>query len=297
MKVGFLILAHQLPEQLNILIKQILSDSVDNYIFVHVSKKFRDDLCPFILKHNRVVVLGESIAISWGDEGILKAQFLLLRKAIESGIEYVCFLSGQDLIVKNGVNNYISENRDKLFMSVENKQRESKARLEYIWPKKFLKRIDTKFSLTRIKRKIYTLINMYGSPFNKKKIDYSKIPIRFYKKSMFWCSFPVDFGIKVLDLFQNNKEIERLFFEQSNIPEEELWGTMAYLFGLENKITGYELVWIKKFSNNHPPVITQNDISLINNQSRCFFARKFDLRMDEVAVNYFKELILKERKE
>ena len=52
------------------------------------------------------------------------------------------------------------------------------------------------------------------------------------------------------------------------------------------------LTFTKPFVHSHPPIFTIDDIDLITN-SNCFFARKFDERVDSSIIDYYYNRIMR----
>lgn len=100
MKHAYLILAHNNRRLLEILIGCL--DDCRNDIYLHWDKK-SGEVPALSTKHAKLIILEERIDVRWADISVLKAEFLLLDKALSSNdsYAYLHLLSGQDLPLKS----------------------------------------------------------------------------------------------------------------------------------------------------------------------------------------------------
>ena len=83
MKNAIIILVHQLPEQVNIFLNQLLK-ATDMDIYIHINKRC-DSLREQLLKDERIIIPSDNVEITWGSDEILKAILLMFRHIQESG--------------------------------------------------------------------------------------------------------------------------------------------------------------------------------------------------------------------
>ena len=147
MKKAAIVFAHQLPNQLNVLLAQLLADG-ETDVYVHVNK-LNEGIIPEIMKNEHVFITKKNLEYHWGDDAILKAALLLFREILETRIcyEYVMLLSGQDLMVRTGLNEFLEEHRGEIFIQYDANDPERnnnlcKYFLLYKWPSKFKERYD-----------------------------------------------------------------------------------------------------------------------------------------------------------
>lgn len=101
MKFAYLIMAHDNPEQLKILLRSL--DDKNNEIFLHIDKKSdlinKSELYNFT--KNAQLNIYSKFNVYWGDMSQTKCQLFLLREAAKTYHDYYHLLSGHDLLLKN----------------------------------------------------------------------------------------------------------------------------------------------------------------------------------------------------
>lgn len=102
MKHAFLILAHNEPYILEVLLGQ-LSKGADD-IYVHVDKKLLMKnlirLNQYALLMGGVQLVSTRIDVRWGDSSMLEAEFILFKEASKTYHDFYHLLSGVDLAIK-----------------------------------------------------------------------------------------------------------------------------------------------------------------------------------------------------
>ena len=317
MKIGFLIVTHQKPEQLLFLLEQLLSLSKDNLIFIHINKKYEEINKSYFennknssLSDERVIFLKDTYAIDWGKDGLLLAQMSLLEEARKRNLDYYIYLSGQDMMIKKGLQEFVTTNSNKTFIEYSelpecglfkyrrmySKNNEllipGKVKMEYYWPPKLINEFGTKISLNRIRRRLRIELYKRGFPGKKKKISYK--PSKYWY-SYFWISFPDNVAAILLNEW-NDVEHRRLWLG-SLVPEENFFATviMNSLEINKNDIANHDLVFLNKIEgSNHVKTNTLDDIPQIDAcDKEKFFSRKFDVNVDKSVVEYYLKLLSK----
>lgn len=101
-KHAYLIIAHNQPELLKILLKTL--DYPDNDIYVHLDKKM-GNIClePFyeIVKYSGLVFLSNRLDVKWGDFSQIECELRLLEASIPQEYQYYHLMSGVDLPLKS----------------------------------------------------------------------------------------------------------------------------------------------------------------------------------------------------
>lgn len=97
-KHAYLILAHNNPNQLQLLLELI--DDVRNHIFVHIDKK--SDIKPFLLNgvmKSQIDFIVDRVAVYWGDISQIHAELNLLDNVVgkTESYDYIHLLSGADM--------------------------------------------------------------------------------------------------------------------------------------------------------------------------------------------------------
>lgn len=122
-KHAYMIMAHDQFELLSILIKML--DDPRNDIFLHIDKKAKDFKAEELkqsVKYSKIIFT-ERISVTWGDFSVVKAEMLLLKKAVENEnaqvrYSYFHLLSGSDLPLKTNdeIHDFFSRNNGKEFI-------------------------------------------------------------------------------------------------------------------------------------------------------------------------------------
>ena len=296
MKKAIIIMAHQKPEQINIFLKQLLFDK-ETYIFIHVNK-LCESIIPSILRHERIIISKNNIVVHWGSDNFLKAELIMLREVLSYPIpfEYILINSGQELLVKKGLDEFLTKNKGKCFVDRDifehtaANDRRARAFLLYHWPEICRRQYDSKWNPFRILRRAHIEICKTGTCLFRKKIHYDFKDITFYK-SFFWCALPrsiVEFLIhfaetehEFMKIYNNALVAEEYFVATIVMMNPDLRWTMQY-----NSGNSYSLVYTKPHVNSHSPLLGKQDIEELEN-SGAFFARKFDIDYDKEVIEYF----------
>ena len=293
MKKAFIILAHQLPQQLNIFINQLLADP-ENDIFVHVNKK-NEQMKNEIIKNERVFVSQQNIEVTWGSDSILKALLIMLRQVKETGqsYKYILICSGQDLLVKDGLDKFLGDNYGKFFIYGYEDDKKRRAFLLHKWPDRYRQLIDNKLNPIMIIRRLRLELFKLGFPLEEKKVNYDVSSVTFYE-NLFWCAMPDFIFDYILDFLDKNPGFWEIY-DNALVPEEAFFSTIVmnskhkdcidYTNGKSQSLT-YD-----KRKGGHSTLITSNDIEDIEKSDK-FFARKFDITKDKEAVDYFAHKII-----
>ncbi len=287
-KKAFILMVHKQAKQINLFINQLL-DEGESSVYVHVNK-LCEDIKKEIIKHERVFISNNNIEISWGKDNILRAQLLMLKEVLSHDkYDYIFFQTGQDLLIKSGLDEYLTNNKGTVFIDCIPDDLGRRVFLLRKWPTYMCKLLDKKYDPIRIARRIRMELLLRGFPIGKKKVEYDVEHIKFYKNYV-WFSIPIDVAEYIIDFLEKNPGYWSIY-KDALIPEEAFWSTTIMNSPFANRIhfidgEGKSLVYIRKFINNHPPTFTMNDIKELES-SGAFFARKFDISVDSKVVDYF----------
>lgn len=286
-KIAYVILAHNNPKQLNIFINQMLSYG-DCDIYIHIDKKNKQMINK--IQTNKHVFVFCEYEIAWGSIEIMKATIFLMKQVLKANIEYthIYYGSGNDLLVKKGLYEYLAKNSDKVFMKIQG-ELTPKNRLSdrYLvrWSHKLMVRSDYHpYRFVRIV--IHALykagINIWP---NLKTIEFKHI----YRGSQ-WFIAPYNIISYLIKYIENHPNYVQ-YWEDSLAPDEFLLHTI--IMNSEYADLVEEQLMYINFSNNrvrqnHPTTITMNDIQKIE-ESSAFCARKFDIKKDNEVINYYIE--------
>ena len=275
-KIAYLLVAHKSPEQVNLFINQLL-DYGDCDVYVHVDKK-NPELLKSIIKSPRVFKCS-IFDVRWGSFEIVKAAIELMKMAENSGKGYthIYFGSGQDLLVKKGIYEYLEQNSDKVFLhlvgEVKNNNRQS-ARYRVCWPHKLMIRND--LHPYRFVRIAIQLLCKSGIVINENKKNLKK-KVRFYEGHT-W--FIAPFGVLkyIINYIKENPDYVD-YWEDSLASDLMFFQTIIMNSSFASNVEN-ELMLVKfgrTFATmNHPLTITadmENEIESGN----YFCARKFEI--------------------
>jgi len=266
MKINFLILAHNLPDQFKLLVSCLQGN--ENEIFAHIDikenqEKYFSDAIHFTSKR---------WDIKWGRIEMVYATQHLIETAYElnSQADYYILLSGQDLPLKpiSELANFLSNNIP--FSFIHSKP------LENEWidaiPRLSRYHFGTKFA-QKLKAKILNLI-----------IKKRTLPLNYtaYGGSQWWCLHANH--IQYIINFKNMSELMK-FFSSSLVPDEHFFQTILENSNLSDSIIHSNLHFTRWLENsNSPKTLTILDFEDIINSDN-MFARKFNIDIDREVIN------------
>ena len=230
MKKAFMITIHQLPEQANLLINQLITDK-DADVFVHIDKKSSEDLKCKIIKNDQVFFVKNNISISWGSSSLLKAVLNSYKEIINTkkDYEYVIMVTGQDLLIKHGLNEFLEDNKGKAYIDCDNRNpqksdRFKKAMLLHPWPNIFLKRYDFILNPIKIARALRIQMFIHFPSLHKKMVGFDISNIQFYYDKV-WHAFPIEI-VKFISEFLTKNPMYWNIYENSLMADEGFFTTL-----------------------------------------------------------------------
>ncbi|MGI5983139.1 MAG: hypothetical protein ACOX8F_06825 [Sakamotonia sp.] len=292
-KMAYLLVAHKCPEQVNIFISQLLNYG-DCDIYIHVDKK-NPELFDKIIESPRVIKCSV-YDVRWGSFEIVKAALELMRLAKESGRKYthMYFGSGQDLLIKQGLYDFLANNSKQIFLKivgeVKNTDRAS-ARYRICWPHKLMIRNDV--HPYRFVRIFMQILCRFGIVINKNK-KILKREISFYEGRT-WFIAPIYVLDYIVDYVEQNPDYVD-YWEDSLASDLMFFQTLIMNSPYAGMVKD-ELMYVKfgkTFATmNHPITINLETAKKIQND-RFFFARKFEIEEKE-AIEFFVEKLEREK--
>jgi hypothetical protein len=295
LKIAYLLMVHKNPEQFNKFLRQLLCDNQAE-IYVHIDKKSVGSIADKIIDHARIIKTSESVEVTWGDISQVDAMLILLKEAVKSGRKYdfVIYKSGEDMMVRNGYKEYLADNLGKSYFEYEELDLESEkgALFKVRYPKTTRKLYDTMHPY-RIFRVL--LRKLYGKGINlfPNKAEFSN-DIKMVTGSTGYC-VTMELAGYMVRFLEDNPWFYRAYVD-SLAPDRMFFNTLAvnspFRDRVVNKTHTFEY-WGETYkNNNHPVIFTKDNIDEIEN-SDCFFARKFDSRVDREVIEYFLNKIIK----
>jgi hypothetical protein len=288
-RTAYILTIHKNPDQVNKFIKQIISEDHAD-VFIHIDKK-NTDLNEKIIRSPRVKILKENIDVKWGDITQVDATILLLKEVIATGNKYdfIVFRSGQDMLVKNGFTEFLSKNKNKIFMNAYHVDRKEPhaAFVNVSWPKFARKLYINPFHPYRVFRRVVS--SLYGIGFNILP-NKNTLPKDFsiYNGSNWFC-IPLEVTKYILKFIDKNKWYYEAF-KNSLVPDEFFFQTLIMNCEYKSDVVDNNLMYIKfgeaLKNRNNPITIRMEHINVINSSNK-FFARKFDENLDKLVIEYF----------
>jgi hypothetical protein len=282
MRIGYIVLAHQKPKQLERLLKRLEDDSVK--IFVHIDK--RTDIEAFLPSFNGIknLQLLKRFPCHWGNFGIVNATMEGIKAAIASDCEYIAFLSGADYPIKtkSEINHFLNANNGANFLH------HYKMPADYWIPDK---------EINRIKKYYYNFNNKlfeYPLPIGTKSIPRNIINLvlsLFLPKERkfpngivpyggdYWCCLTSEALREVVHFYEKNPLVFK-FLKYCLFPDEILIQTALFNSGNKELISSIvndsitEINWESRIDPS-PKIYSINDFDRLANSGK-MFARKFD---------------------
>ena len=292
MKKAVILLAHQLPNQLNEFVSQLISDGTTD-VYLHINKKC-ESILDSIKKNEHLFITTNNIPIVWGTDSVLHAILVMFKEIIDSNAayDYVLCCSGQDLLIQTGLDSFLEQNKGQVFIDTEDMAREyaqqyAKTRLLYKWPKLYLRKIDNRYNPIRILRSIRHRLCMKNLAIGKKRIEnFNKI--NFYKD---YYHFAVPYDVFSYIYNKSNDKEYMEIFNSSFLPEELFFTTTIMNSEFKNRVyfvdnKAASIALRNDETNHHPKIYESKDIDYLEH-SGFYLARKFDERIDKEVINYF----------
>lgn len=287
-KHAFLIMAHNQPNLLRQLIKQI--DDPRNDIYLHIDQKSDLDSIEFQnLPTFSQLTLIDPISVSWGGFSQIKCELALLKTATaKKSYAYYHLLSGVDLLLQDQAtfHAFFDSLQGKELVNFQNNkiQANNLARVKYYYP--FQEKIGNRKQLGwALQKGLVSLQKLF-------RIDRTKKSTLTFQKGANWFSITHDFARYILnqiplieDSFHATVCADELFVQTLLVNSP--FANNLYHSAFDNSpAANSRLVFFEK---NHPRTLTLADKSTLLH-SNLMFARKFD---DTIDANIIHEVLNK----
>ena len=285
MKIAYLILCHKEPEQLNMLLQELIADGSDCYI--HIDKKSSMSKDQLISSEHILFVPDERrVDIRWAANTMVRATLELLEVLIKGKrlYDYVCLLSGQDFPIKSSQyrSSFLQKNKGYNFIEVLSHE-------EYKY-KRYNKRSLLYFpsfvyKSTFLAKAIRKLIILSTGGYTKTLslfVRKNKSGVKFEYGSQWWC-LTYECVIWMMEFIRNKVNIN--YFDHALTPDECFFQSVFMMSPFcdmrMDRIMFFE--WAK--NDNNPRILRSNDYKgLVDIQGK-LFARKFDITVDKNIIN------------
>lgn len=283
MRILYGVLCHRNTKVLRKTI-EILSKS--NIILIHVDKKTNIDEFAEYKKNENVILLSKREYVRWGEFSQIKSMINILEYSKKYDYDYLSFISGDCLIIKNDIEikNILNRNRGKEFIGIDKKidRKAIEDRVKFLYPEwRFDKEcLDTKLFL-KIKRYIQIKFNIF-----KRNKSYNKLPT-LYKGSN-WFTISKNLVDYILNFIKENEGYlnaykyslccDEVFFQ--TIVMNSKYKKNIYNLDSENEDNLMSLRYIDWSSGpEYPKVLNVEDLKYLKS-TECIIARKFSEDID-----------------
>lgn len=297
MRIAVLCFAHKDPDLLNVQISQFIVNNEETDIYIHLDAKslWMKDL---IKKSEHVIFISNPVSVSWGDDSMMKALILSWNEIRLENRHYDYFImtTGQDLVVKKGLKEFLLANRGKIWIEAEEQDKWRKRVLTYKFPKVFCRDLSSpNYIFLRILRSVYfRLLRLNIFPKRKLKFDLNALTVYY---SFNWSVMPYNVFEYCSDYIFNNSDFRQIFLN-TILPEDSFLGTLIMNSPFKDDVV---MLSMRKTATQtfhypfsvHPRILSMDDVHNIES-SDCFFARKFDSKVDGKVIKYFRDTIIKD---
>ncbi|MBF2050660.1 MAG: hypothetical protein IGS54_25410 [Elainella sp. C42_A2020_010] len=282
MKLAYIIMAHQQPQQLKRLITALQTDTAS--FFIHFSKKAESAYQEAIelLKDVPNVYFVPRRYTFWGHPSLVKAALSGLRAVVESGVnyDYVSLLSAQDYPIKKiaDIERFFEQNAGKQFIDYAPVDG-TNPRAVGIPPWSGISRIESWYFMYRSK-KIRIPI--------KRKLPYGYKPYMGY----LWWSFSREFAEYVIEFLDQHPRYTN-FFDHVFISDEFFFQCILLNSPFKHAAVNDDLRFAD-WENPNPTVpatLLTADFERLRNTHH-LFARKFDAKRDSAILDLIDQKIL-----
>lgn len=288
MKKAYIVTVYNEIDYLNRFVESLLSDGTSE-VFIHLDRN-REELRAGIQTGEHIHFIQNNQAIEWGGWSFLQAIVESWRQVVaHDSYDYIILCSGQDILLRHDLDEFLAAHPREVFISSWEDDRTRRAFLLYKWPHRYFRIIDTRWSLTRMMRVARIWAFSHGFPFMRRKLTYDVSQLTFYK-NWWWSVLPAEVVQWIVDYIQQHPDYLDVF--HGFVAEEGFIATSIMMSPYRDWIKrdesghSHSLTFRKPSINNHPPVLTAEDIALAE-RSGLFFARKVDTHRGKAFVEHF----------
>ena len=275
MKHAYLILAHNEPELLSLLIGRL--DDARNDIYIHFDRKLT--LLPDVkTQHAGLYILKDRVDVRWADVSMIEAEYKLFHAVVDSGRQYSHhhLISGVDLPLKNQdyIHSFFAQHQGKEFIGLHQLPMNSRAdrALHYWHP--FTRSFRGNGSIFEIKRILRFLVVQI-----QVLLGIRRTPTIPFHKGGQWVSVTR----KLIDYLLEQEDSALTIFSRTFGADEYfvptlIWGTpfMDHLFDATDESRG-AMRYIGWRDDGQLIDFTPQDLPALQ-QTEYLFARKFNSR-------------------
>ncbi|WP_152588578.1 beta-1,6-N-acetylglucosaminyltransferase [Nostoc sphaeroides] len=299
MKIAYIILAHNYPQQLGRLLSKLNRDDVS--FFIHIDKKADSKIYDHIwtqFNDFKNVFFIKRYNSGWGSFDAVRATLEGIKLIIETGtyFDYVIHLSGQDYLIKSNteIRKFLQNNQGREFIEYFplpcSKWRGGGLRRIEYWHIRWKNDYFCIPEKQEFKSPIASFFYSFLILLLPKKRKFIK-GFALYGGSAFWCL--TGECVKYINDFvkQNPKFVNR--FNYTLLADELFYQILILNSPFKDKVVNDHMRYIDWGDVNayHPRILEKQDIEKIR-QSEKLFARKFDTSKDSDILDMIDEMIL-----
>ncbi len=296
MKHAFLIIAHGKWEQLKILLNQI--DSINHDIYIHIDAKIKNPPISYLkenIKFSNIKIF-QKYKVYWGSFELVETELYLLQQSSNTKkYDYYHLLSGMDMLIKpiKEIDNFFERNNGYEFVHFDTNERIKK-------DKEILRRVKLYHYFTNYRRGFkYKVINLFFNTLAHVSLFFQQILNIDRTKKLE--NFEIKYGSQWFSITNNLVEFilqskEKIYkiFKYTKCADELFVQSLAYNSKFKKRLfnqnydddcmANVRLIDLKKRSSNGSPYIwTKDDLKEIK-ETKCLFARKFDIDRDKEVI-------------
>ncbi|MNL07546.1 Core-2/I-Branching enzyme [compost metagenome] len=284
MNIAHVVMVYKNPEQIERMINSM--NHPNFYFYLHVDLKMNIKDFAFLEKIERVKLIQNRVLCNWGGYSFVEAILSSMDEILNSGKEYSFYnlLSGQDYPIKpvEEIYSFYKKNQGRCFISYSDDP-------EQKWWKEAIKRTELyHFTDLNFKGK-YVVQKIFNKYLRKRSFPLS---LTLYGSSdSSWWTLTTECVAYIVDFMKRNVKLQR-FMKYTWGSDEFLIATIVMNSPFKNQVVNDNLrciTWTDGVAN--PRILTQADFDLLKSSPK-FFARKFDVNVNEEILDEIDELIL-----
>ncbi len=282
-KHAFLIIAHN---NFGILEKTItLLDDSKNDFYIHIDKKVKNfdfDKFKSLPRKSNIFFVDRS-SINWGGYSQIKCELTLLKAAIKREYSYYHLISGVDMPIKSRdeIFNFFELNAGKEFVHFSKKEDFHSGVYERFNKYHFLQEhCKSNYLISQIEKALLKAQEFLGINRNKNRDIEFGFGSNWFSITNELASYVVSNEKLICKLYKNSVCCDEIFLQTLVLNSD----FKNHLFYMNNDGDYYSCVRFIDWKRGNPYVFKKGDYNDLMN-SKCMFARKFDLSVDEDIVN------------
>lgn len=289
MRLAYLIAAHDKPDQLEHLIRRLLSPATSDFVVLHLDAKsqlYREKSNYFAeLMPGRVFVVPKPVSVHWGSPAQVIAAKLMLELALVHGFSFAHHISGVDwpVTTRSKMVETIRTKSADVFADIPSS--EQPERMDAYWfPDRFIAQSQSEFFryhgqrvFDRTSSKLNTLLQQLAPRSH---------PYGSWRKGSSWWSVSTRAAATLVQEIELMAKKGRMLFTACS-DEHVTPSILAHFFADSMAEYHRYIIWD---GGNHPRTLKAADLPAIHH-SDAWFARKFDMNVDDSFLTAFPPFI------